>query len=336
MSEMPALEKVTVSEKNTNYMEYGGVVYRTSGYEWSPETPIVALVPEKLQGDVVIYDGVRELNGRKFIGRSGITSITLPESVQFISGYELSNCGALQKVVIKNPECVICDYPSDDNGRFPEYTASAINNEVITVTDEYGNTSEDYVYNGVIEAPAGSLAEKFAAQFGYKFQELGKDPVSETTTTTTASTTTTDTTTTTTAAPEPDKGTTTTQETTSADQTTTAGNTTTAVTTTASGTTTTVPGEPVTRENAKLGDVNLDGKVDATDASEILQVYARISTGEKPEEIGADLVAACDIDGDSKVDSADASAVLEYYAFIQTGGTGTLEEYLKKDEETDG
>lgn len=60
------------------------------------------------------------------------------------------------------------------------------------------------------------------------------------------------------------------------------------------------------------GDVNYDRKVDSVDASMILALYAKISTG-KTEPTEKQLT-EYDYNEDGSIDSADASKVLEYYA----------------------
>lgn len=76
-----------------------------------------------------------------------------------------------------------------------------------------------------------------------------------------------------------------------------------------------------------LGDINGDSTVDASDASNVLAVYALVSTG-KESELTAEQIAAADVNKDGTIDASDASLILAYYAHISTGGTGTLEEYL--------
>ena len=84
---------------------------------------------------------------------------------------------------------------------------------------------------------------------------------------------------------------------------------------------------PVIEPKFKLGDTNSDGKVDATDASYILSLYAKISTSsEAPTEFEW---AVCDVDGDGRIDATDASTVLAYYSYVSTGGDLSFEYYLK-------
>ena len=81
-------------------------------------------------------------------------------------------------------------------------------------------------------------------------------------------------------------------------------------------------------QTTSIGDLNSDGVVDSSDASEILMIYAQVSTGggDVPEETKA----VADINGDGLVDSSDASLILEYYAYVSTGGGDSAEEYFGK------
>lgn len=80
-------------------------------------------------------------------------------------------------------------------------------------------------------------------------------------------------------------------------------------------------------EALPLGDINGDSTVDASDASNVLAVYALVSTG-KESELTEAQIATADVNKDGSIDASDASLILAYYAYISTGGTGTLEEYL--------
>ena len=63
----------------------------------------------------------------------------------------------------------------------------------------------------------------------------------------------------------------------------------------------------------KKGDVNLDGLVDSSDASAVLEHYSSLSTGESGT-IPDELLSSADFDGSGVVDSSDASEILRYYA----------------------
>lgn len=76
----------------------------------------------------------------------------------------------------------------------------------------------------------------------------------------------------------------------------------------------------------EIGDTNNDGRVDATDASNILSKYAEYSTSGKTPT--SDELAVYDVNGDGKINSVDASCVLSYYTYTQTGGTDSFADYM--------
>lgn len=78
----------------------------------------------------------------------------------------------------------------------------------------------------------------------------------------------------------------------------------------------------------KLGDANLDGVVDAKDASLVLVEYALLST-DKPETFTAQQKKNGDVNFDGKIDSKDASRILSYYSYLSTGGSDIMEEWVK-------
>ena len=123
--------------------------------------------------------------------------------------------------------------------------------------------------------------------------------------------------------------------------------TTTTSTTTETTTTSTTTTTPPTTTTVEFGDINLDGVLDANDASVLLTYYALSSTGYSgtledyiTEELGCDtnLFESAlniygvfgDMNGDDIVDANDASLVLTYYAISSTGYTGTIKDYLSE------
>jgi len=91
------------------------------------------------------------------------------------------------------------------------------------------------------------------------------------------------------------------------------------------------PGDPThSTEPAEgdylLGDVTRDGIVDSSDASELLSLYAQMSTGGEP--ISEDTLKIADVNFDGMADSSDASLILEYYAYISTGGDKKSNDYF--------
>jgi|GEM_PF-6579380 len=76
-------------------------------------------------------------------------------------------------------------------------------------------------------------------------------------------------------------------------------------------------GEP--KDDYLLGDINLDGVVDASDASKALEFYAAVSTGVAGYLLTPEQAFNGDVAPDFYViDASDASAILEYYAYSST------------------
>ncbi|MGN1037155.1 MAG: dockerin type I domain-containing protein, partial [Ruminococcus sp.] len=66
------------------------------------------------------------------------------------------------------------------------------------------------------------------------------------------------------------------------------------------------------------GDVNGDGVVNSSDASDILAEYALVSSGE-PETFSDIQKISADFNNDGFINSSDASEILAYYAEISSG-----------------
>ena len=81
-------------------------------------------------------------------------------------------------------------------------------------------------------------------------------------------------------------------------------------------------------ENVSEGDVDMDGTVDASDASQILEEFAAVvNGGQSTFTDGQNKLA--DVNGDKTVDSSDASLVLAYYSYVMNGGTEDITTWLK-------
>ncbi|MCM1132867.1 MAG: dockerin type I domain-containing protein [Ruminococcus flavefaciens] len=72
-------------------------------------------------------------------------------------------------------------------------------------------------------------------------------------------------------------------------------------------------GDNVYETEIKKGDINGDGKIDASDASKILEIYSSMSTSAVYQSDEAINILA-DLNGDGKVDASDATYVLNIYA----------------------
>lgn len=99
------------------------------------------------------------------------------------------------------------------------------------------------------------------------------------------------------------------------------------VTTSASTTALPIATEPVA-EDYKLGDVDENGVIDASDATLTLQTYGELSTN-RPASISARQQKAADTNKDGKIDSSDATDILMYYSYLSTGGKDSFSDYLK-------
>lgn len=73
------------------------------------------------------------------------------------------------------------------------------------------------------------------------------------------------------------------------------------------------------------GDINSDGSVDISDASNVLSIYAMAAAG---MEIASENAAAADINGDGKADLTDAGLILTYYAKTAAGISCTWDDII--------
>ncbi len=88
-------------------------------------------------------------------------------------------------------------------------------------------------------------------------------------------------------------------------------------------------GAAPTNTATESGDLNDDGKIDATDATLVLVNYSLLSTGEKMQLTESQQKAA-DVNGDGKIDASDATMILQYYSYLSTGGKDSFADFLKK------
>lgn len=82
--------------------------------------------------------------------------------------------------------------------------------------------------------------------------------------------------------------------------------------------------------DAAMGDLNLDGAVDSTDAAAILVAAAKLGTGSE-SGLNASQTASADVNGDGLVNANDASYVLQYAAYVGSGGTDSMETYMERE-----
>ena len=80
--------------------------------------------------------------------------------------------------------------------------------------------------------------------------------------------------------------------------------------------------------NIKFGDINNDGKIDTSDASQLLSVYSIASTsGRKLSDVE---MAVYDINADGVVDSSDAGFILKYYSLKSTNKVDSFKDFINE------
>ncbi|MDE5946431.1 MAG: hypothetical protein K2G63_03870 [Oscillospiraceae bacterium] len=68
-----------------------------------------------------------------------------------------------------------------------------------------------------------------------------------------------------------------------------------------------------------IGDVNNDGVIDASDASQVLSIYSANAAGEYV--VDEEIILRADVNNDGVIDASDASSILQYYAMEGSGMT---------------
>jgi hypothetical protein len=94
----PNLEKLIVAEGIGYYTAISGILYRADKTE-------ILHIPEYLSGDIVIPEGITEIESYAFSDQSRIETVTLPEGIVMIGEYAFENCVSLRSIVL--PESVM-------------------------------------------------------------------------------------------------------------------------------------------------------------------------------------------------------------------------------------
>lgn len=76
-----------------------------------------------------------------------------------------------------------------------------------------------------------------------------------------------------------------------------------------------------------FGDTNGDYVIDSTDASDVLSLYAKLST-DKDLKATDEQLKHYDTNADGVIDASDASNILAYYSYVSTGGKFSLKDFL--------
>lgn len=127
---LPNLEEIVVKSSNSKLVVKDGVLY-------NKETLEMLYVPYRLSGEVDILDGVKSI--KRFDGRSLITKITIPESVEVIETNSFKNCTSLKEAVIN---ANITKLPSQMFLNCTSLTKVKLPNNLETIEHEaFGNAS---------------------------------------------------------------------------------------------------------------------------------------------------------------------------------------------------
>ena len=132
----------------------------------------------KAKGNVTVPEGVRVIGGGAFSGNADLTGIQLPATLEKIEKWSFYDCSSLKEVTVPS------GVKSIGNDAF--YHAEALENLTIrspfceiegwgeTVSNGTDTETWTAFYNGTITGYDGSLAQKYAMEYGYRFISLGK------------------------------------------------------------------------------------------------------------------------------------------------------------------
>ena len=93
------LSRIDVSEDNATYSSKDGILYDKEQTEF-------LLIPQNLQGEIKIPDGITDIGYRLFDNYNGITSVTIGRGVVNIEGYAFDNCSKLATVNWNAVACI--------------------------------------------------------------------------------------------------------------------------------------------------------------------------------------------------------------------------------------
>lgn len=95
---MASLKKIVVSENNALYSsdEYG--------IQYNKDKTVILNIPRAIEGDIVIADGVADINPSAFKGRTKLTSVVIPNSVTWIGTSAFNGCTGLTSVIMQDGE----------------------------------------------------------------------------------------------------------------------------------------------------------------------------------------------------------------------------------------
>ena len=87
------LETIVVADENPNYFSFDGILY-------DKLLNTIVHVPDKIQGNITIPEGISEIKSHSFALRSRIKSVTLPNSVECIGEGAFNRCTGITSITI--------------------------------------------------------------------------------------------------------------------------------------------------------------------------------------------------------------------------------------------
>lgn len=87
------LREILVSDNNRGYASYDGILYNKDMTQF-------VQVPDGIQGEITIPEGMTAIEEGAFAGRVGMTGINIPSSVTSIESMAFSNCSGLEKISV--------------------------------------------------------------------------------------------------------------------------------------------------------------------------------------------------------------------------------------------
>lgn len=121
------------------------------------ELPISTFYSCKSLKTVELPDELEIIGPTLFQHCDSLEKITIPASVSSISTMAFKECASLKEVTILNPDCKLTDQ----------------SNFICNTCDETAQTAE---YSGVIRGYSNSTAQKYAENYGYKFESINSTP----------------------------------------------------------------------------------------------------------------------------------------------------------------
>ena len=108
---------------------------------------------------ITIPESVTSIGASAFSHCSSLTSVTIPESVTSIGYGAFSDCSSLTSVTIENPDCEIYDSRN-------------------TISNGHDENYDGY-FNGTIYGYENSTAQAYTETYSYKFALIGSEPKTE-------------------------------------------------------------------------------------------------------------------------------------------------------------